>query len=81
MFASRALNTNSSIIMVLSLVLITFLCQHWIFVPGKDWAALTPDQMQFELWLWIELSIFFSTIVSGAAFTFFCSLKPICFHV
>ena len=58
---------------MVSLVLITYLSQDWIYVEGKDWADLTPEQTKFETWLWIELSIFYSTIVSGAVFTFICS--------
>ena len=62
-------------------MLITYLSQDWIYVEGKDWADLTPEQTKFETWLWIELSIFYSTIVSGAVFTFICSFQPVCISV
>ena len=45
--------------MIVSICFVTYLCQHWIYVPGTPKGDLTKEQMAFELWLWIEVLIIY----------------------
>ena len=65
-----------TILLVITVYLVIYLCQNWVYVPGRDLSALTPRQELFEQWLWVEVCLIYGKMASAILFTFFHALKP-----
>lgn len=81
MFVTNKLRDKQSIFMLLSVFVITYLCQNWVYFGALEFDSSTKEGREFLMWLWIEVLLFYSTIVSGFVYTFISGFTPVCLKV
>lgn len=74
MFATMA--DKISVMMFLCVVLQIYICQYWVYMPETFYAGLTSKQQTFELWLLIEVLLFYGNIMGGTFYTFLSTIRP-----
>ena len=66
-----------SLCMLVICATINYICQYWLF--ESEYYGNTPvpstDQKQFETWLWIEYSVFWSTIFTSFIYSLAAFIK------
>ena len=55
---------------------VIYLCQNHTYSSDYDVSTASPKAQDFQMWLWIEVFIFFSTILNGVIYTFSASVSP-----
>ena len=58
---------------MISVFLVSSICQDWVYKEEIDSFTKTDEQRQFYIWLWIEVSLFYGSILGGALYILLCS--------
>ena len=71
LYVSRLLLAAMTVIMFCVVFMITWLKQKWLYVPGRLVKERTPEQEEFEQWLWFEVLLVYSYICGAAVYILF----------
>ncbi len=73
-FVTKCFRNLITIIMLVSVFFIAIICQYWVYVTDLTPMTRTPEQQDFYVWLWIEVSLFYGSIFGGALYAFMCAI-------
>ena len=73
LFLFKELRSKMTLFMMISVFLVSSICQDWVYKEEIDSFTKTDEQRQFYIWLWIEVSLFYGSILGGALYILLCS--------
>ena len=73
LFLTQSLRNKMTFFMMGSIVLISLICQNWVYLEDVDAVTRTDKQRQFYIWLWIEICFFYCSIFCSAVYMFLCA--------
>lgn len=78
MFVNDHLIMINAVFMMVVVYFTCVLCKNWLYKEGGRTAPaeLTPEQAQFDCWLWIELLAVMSCLCCGMVYTFLAKISP-----
>ncbi len=74
LFVTKKLRSKMTLFMMFSVFLISFICQNWVYVADLTPMTRTQEQINFYVWLWLEVSLFYGSIFGGALYSLMCAL-------
>ena len=75
LFLSRVFWDWIVLFCLVNIVVMVYICQNWLYIDGRDINDLTPEQYKFELWLWTELMLIYTSIASSAIYITACYFR------
>ena len=74
LFVTKKLRSKMTFFMMISVFLISCICQNWVYVADLTPMTRTQEQIHFYVWLWLEVSFFYGSIFGGALFSFMSAI-------
>ena len=73
LFHFKELHSKMTFFMMISVFLISHIYQTWVYKEEIDTFTKTDEQRQFYIWLWIEVLLFYGSILGGALYILLCT--------